>query len=72
MKIILVLLITAVMALWIPFKMDQRYAEGVEHGRKTALNVTNPSEALEVACVSLWVNEQNKKYQRKENASGIK
>lgn len=72
MKITLALLVTAVMALWIPFKMDQRYAEGVAHGRKIALDTSNPSESLELACLVLWVNDQNKKYQRKENASGIK
>ena len=72
MKFTLVLLITAVMALWIPFKMDQKYAEGVAHGRKIALDVSKPSESLELACLSLWVSDQNNKYQRKENASGIK
>jgi hypothetical protein len=67
-KYILALILIAIAALWIPHRMEQEYAKGVEFGRKTALNVTNPSEALEIACVSLWVNEQNKKYQRKENA----
>lgn len=61
MKYILVFCIVAVMALWIPHRMDQKYAEGVAEGKRLALQTTPPSEALEVACVSMWVGEQNKK-----------
>ena len=61
MKYILIFCIVAVMALWIPHRMDQKYAEGVAEGKRLALRITPPSEALEVACVSMWVGEQNKK-----------
>lgn len=61
MKYVLIFCIVALMALWIPFKMDQRYAEGMAEGKRLALQTTPPSEALEVACVSLWVGDQNKK-----------
>lgn len=60
MKYILVVLTALTLALFISFKLDQRYAEGVAHGVKTALHLP-ASEALEVACASLWVGEQNKK-----------
>lgn len=61
MKYILVFCIAGVMALWIPHRMDIRYAEGVAEGKRLALQTSPPSEALEVACVSMWVGEQNKK-----------
>ena len=31
-------------------------------GKNMALDVKNPSNALEMACLGLWVGEQNKKY----------
>lgn len=61
MKYIFALLVVMTMALWIPHRMDQKYAEGVAEGKRLALQTTPPSEALEVACVSMWVGEQNKK-----------
>lgn len=61
MKYVLVFCIVAIMALWIPHRMDQKYAEGVAEGKRLALQTSPPSEALEVACVSMWVGEQNKK-----------
>ena len=64
MKYIFILLVVMVAALWIPHRMDQKYAEGIAEGRRTALDTRNPSEALEVACMSLWVGEQNKRAQK--------
>ena len=61
MKYVLSFCIIAILALWIPHRMDQKYAEGVAHGRKTALKTNPVSEELEIACMSLWVGEQNKK-----------
>lgn len=61
MKYIFALLVVMTMALWIPHRMNIRYAEGVAEGKRLALQTTPPSEALEVACVSMWVGEQNKK-----------
>ena len=61
MKYVFALLVVMTMALWIPHRMDIRYAEGVAEGKRLALQTTPPSEALEVACVSMWVGEQNKK-----------
>jgi len=31
-------------------------------GQQAAIDPRNPSEQLEMACVGLWVGEQNKKY----------
>jgi hypothetical protein len=61
MKYVFALLVIMTMALWIPHRMDIRYAEGVAEGKRLALQTSPPSEALEVACVSMWVGEQNKK-----------
>lgn len=61
MKIMLVLIVVGIAALWIPHRMDQKYAEGIAEGKRIALNANPPSEALEVACVSLWVGNENKR-----------
>ena len=63
MKYVLLFCIVALMALWIPHRMEQRYQEGVAHGVRTALHLP-PSEALEVTCASLWIGEQAKKAQK--------
>lgn len=61
MKYVLVFCIVGILALWIPHRMDMRYAEGVAEGKRLALQISPPSEALELACVSMWVGEQNKR-----------
>jgi hypothetical protein len=61
MKYILVFCILATAALLITHRLDVRYQEGIAEGKRLALNTTNPSHALENACLSLWVGEQNKK-----------
>ena len=66
MKYIFALLVILTMALWIPHRMDQKYAEGVAEGKRLALRITPPSEALETACLSLWVSQQNRKAAAKE------
>lgn len=66
MKYILAFCIVATAALLVTHRMDQRYQEGLAEGRKTALNTQNPSQALESACLSLWVSDQAKKYIEKE------
>ena len=66
MKYIFALLVILTMALWIPHRMDQKYAEGVAEGKRLALRITPPSDALETACLSLWVSQQNKKAAAKE------
>lgn len=65
MKYILAFCTIATVVLLIMHRMDQRYAEGLADGRRTALKVNPPSEALELACLSLWVGEQNKKAAKK-------
>ena len=65
MKYVFFLLVVLVAALWIPHRMDQRYAEGVAEGRRTALHTTPVSEELELVCAGLWVGEQAKKAQNK-------
>ena len=64
MKYVFIILVVMVAALWIPHRMEQQYAKGFMEGRRTALDTRNPSEALEVACMSLWVGEQNKRAQK--------
>jgi hypothetical protein len=66
MKFTIWIIIAMVAALWIPHRMDQRYAEGLAEGRRTALHVTPPSEELELVCAGLWVGEQAKKQYQKE------
>jgi hypothetical protein len=46
--------------------MDVRYQEGLAEGKRIALNTTNPSHALETACLTMWVGEQNKKAAKEE------
>ena len=61
MKYVFAFCVIATVVLMVMHRMDQRYAEGLADGRKTALTTSPPSEALEVACVSLWVGNENKK-----------
>lgn len=68
MKYMFILLVVLTAALWIPHRMEQEYARGVAEGRRTALNISPPSEGLELACAALWVGEQAKKAQAKEDA----
>jgi len=48
------------------------YAYGLNVGRQQRLDMTlntrQVSEELEMACLALWVGEQNKKYYAKEMA----
>ncbi len=68
MKYMFLLLVVLTAALWIPHRMDQRYAEGVAEGKRTAFNTSPVSEELELACAALWVGDQTKKAQAKDNA----
>jgi len=61
MKYILIFCILATTALLITHRLDVRYQEGIAEGKRIALNTTNPSHALENACLVLWVGDQNKK-----------
>jgi hypothetical protein len=38
------------------------YSSGQEDATQQALKTNPPSEALEMACLGLWVGEQNKKW----------
>jgi len=38
------------------------YSSGQEDGTQQALKTNPPSEELEIACLGLWVGEQNKKW----------
>jgi hypothetical protein len=44
------------------FAYQDGYKKGLAEGEKTALNVRAPSEKLELACLGLWIGEQNKIY----------
>lgn len=66
MKYVLAFCTIATIVLLVMHRMDQRYAEGFAAGQKVVLSTQPPSEALEVACVSLWAGSQNKKYVDKE------
>ena len=61
MKYVLVFCLVATGYLLITHRMDVRYQEGFAAGKKVVLNTTNPSEALEIACLTMWVSDQNKK-----------
>lgn len=61
MKVILIFCVLGTAILLITHRMDMRYHEGIAEGKRVALNTTNPSHALENACLSLWIGEQNKK-----------
>jgi hypothetical protein len=37
------------------------YADGYADGYKAALNTSEPSDELEIACAGLWFGEQTKK-----------
>jgi hypothetical protein len=41
--------------------------DGYKAGIKAALKTNPPSEDLELACMGLWMGEQNKKYFKKES-----
>ena len=66
MKYVLAFCTIATIILLVMHRLDVRYAEGFAAGQKTAFNTQPASEALEVACVSLWAGTQNKKYVEKE------
>lgn len=66
MKYILSFCVAAGIVLLITHRMDQRYAEGVAEGRRTALNTNPVSQELEMVCAGLWVGEQAKKAQAKD------
>jgi hypothetical protein len=68
MKYILIFCILATAYLLISYRMDQRYAEGLAEGRRTALNTHPVSDELEMTCASLWVGKQADKAWKKENA----
>lgn len=59
----------AAIALVTAFCAFASYAYGLNVGRQQRLDMTlntrQVSEELEMACVSLWVGEQNKKYAEK-------
>ena len=61
-------LLIAVFAL-IGYQMGK--TDGIAEGRnmalKEALKTNPPSEELEMACLGLWLGEQNKKHFEKEN-----
>ena len=46
------------------------YLQGISDGsaaaRRAAYDTRNPTDELEMACVGLWVGEQNRKYWEKE------
>ena len=65
MKYVLSFCVAAIVVLYVSFKMDQKYAEGVAYGKSIALNTSPVSEELEMTCAGLWVGEQNKKAARK-------
>lgn len=46
--------------------------DGYQKAEAKMLKTNPPSEALELACLGLWVGEQNKKYWEKENANKSK
>jgi len=66
MKYILIGLTATVIYLLFQNRFDDQYQAGYREGIKTALKTNPPSEELEIACVGLWIGEQNRKYWNKE------
>jgi hypothetical protein len=58
-KATLILCIIGLMALWVDDRIERAYQEGAA----SAINSQDPSPRLEAACLSLWVGEQNHKWQ---------
>jgi hypothetical protein len=65
MKAILIILLIVAISLLVESRMNDQYQAGYKDGMKTALKTNPPSEELEMACVGLWVGEQNKRYWQK-------
>jgi hypothetical protein len=42
------------------------FTDGRAQGTREALNMNPVSEVLEMACLSLWTNDQNREYHRKK------
>ena len=42
---------------------------GEKKGQSLVIDTKNPSEELELACLGLWVGEQNKRYWRSQQGS---
>lgn len=72
MKYLALLILILVLALWIPFKMDERYAQGLADGKASALKTNPVSEELELTCAGLWIGEQNKKFIEQEARKNVK
>lgn len=66
MKYLALLILMLVLALWIPFKMDERYAQGLADGKASALKTNPVSEELELTCAALWIGEQHRKLIQQE------
>jgi hypothetical protein len=68
MKYLLLFCVVATTFLITSHELDVRYERGLAEGRRTALHTNPVSEELEMVCAGLWVGEQAKKAQAKENA----
>ena len=66
MKYILLILLIVAISLLVEGRMNDQYQVGYKDGVKTALKTNPPSEELEMACVGLWVGEQNKRQWQKD------
>jgi hypothetical protein len=66
MKYILAGLLLITIGLLVESRMNNQYQAGYKDGVKTALKTNPPSEELEMACVGLWVGEQNKRQWQKD------
>jgi hypothetical protein len=68
MKYALIGLLVAILGVLIESRLNDQYQLGYQEGVKTALKTNPPSEELEMACVGLWIGEQNRRYWHKEAA----
>lgn len=66
MKYVLIGLLIAILGMLIDMRLNDQFQLGYKEGIKTALKTNPPSEELEMACVGLWVGEQNRKYWQKD------
>ena len=64
-----IIVVTTLYVLLSAFSAFVSYAYGLDVGRQQRLDMTlntrQVSEELEMACLSLWIGEQNKKYAEK-------
>ena len=66
MKILLAVCLFGLAAMLMQNRMEREYARGYADATRAALQTNPPSEELELVCAGLWVGQQNKKWNLKD------